>query len=48
MAELEVVCSFQNKCKNFSKLCNNCRWNARIKLGDHLLIEEDGRTLRFL
>jgi len=48
MADMEVTCSFQAKCKNFNKLCNRCRWNAKNDLGDHLLIEENGKTLRFL
>ena len=48
MAEQEIICSFQKKCKNFQKLCTKCRWNAIIDLKDHLLIEEGERTIRFL
>ena len=48
MADMEVVCTFMKKCKNYNKLCTRCRWNAMNELGDHLLLEEGGRQIRFL
>lgn len=48
MDKAEVICSFQKKCKNYGKMCHCCKWNASIEFGDHLLIEENGRSLRFL
>jgi len=45
----EVICTFYKKCKNYSKLCDKCRWNANNELGDYLDIEDsDGKTLKFL
>jgi len=44
-----IVCSFYNKCKNYPDKCDNCKWNASIKLEDNLLLEtKDGKSIRYL
>ena len=46
---MKVICSFCNKCKNYNKECNHCKWNAANKIGDYLLLEDkDGKSIRFL
>ena len=44
-----ILCSFYKKCKNYPKMCDHCKWNGAIDLGDYLVLEtKDGRTIRYL
>jgi len=44
-----IICSFINRCKNYPKKCQDCKWNSNNELGDFLLLEtEDGKTIRYL
>ena len=49
MTDITVTCSFYKKCKNYSKECHHCKWNASMDIGDFLIMEtKDGKTVRFL
>ena len=51
---MKVDCPFANECANYKKMCNKCRWNKALGVGDYLefkktklvLLEEDGISTR--
>lgn len=45
----EVICSFINKCRNYNRECDHCRWNSNCNYGDYLVLKtEDGREIHYL
>jgi len=44
----KVVCSWYKKCKNYGIKCDKCKWNANLDIDDYLVIEDNGKTIKFL
>jgi len=45
---MKVDCIFSNKCKNFGKSCDSCRFNKCAELKSYLVFEDNGKEIRYL
>lgn len=45
---MKIDCVFANKCKNFGKYCDTCRFNKYAGLKSFLILEDKGKEIRYL